>query len=100
MLVADEMGVGKTVQALAISACYADEWPLLVVAPASMRRVWASAVERWVPSLRPHQIHLITSSTARLRRGRHAARALVVICSFHMAGILFDAGDWAMKQRK
>lgn len=30
-------GLGKTVQALAIAACYPEDWPLLVVCPSSMR---------------------------------------------------------------
>jgi SWI/SNF-related matrix-associated actin-dependent regulator 1 of chromatin subfamily A len=36
VLIADEMGLGKTVQALSI-ACAIDAWPLLVVAPATLR---------------------------------------------------------------
>ena len=37
LLIADEMGLGKTVQALCIAYKFKDEWPLLIVAPASMR---------------------------------------------------------------
>ena len=33
LLLADEMGVGKTVQAICISAIYKDEWPVLVLCP-------------------------------------------------------------------
>lgn len=121
VLIADEMGVGKTVQAMALAACYQvrcwgwrcpqqagcslalevmgvfkeatairrnsarpasahprhgappalvhgntslahpppraqDEWPLLVIAPASMRLVWAEELEKWMPHLRPSQV--------------------------------------------
>jgi len=45
------MGVGKTIQALAIASCYRDEGPLLVAVPASMRISWARECERWFPGL-------------------------------------------------
>lgn len=35
------MGLGKTVQAICIAAYYRSEWPLLVVAPSSVRFTWA-----------------------------------------------------------
>lgn len=41
LLLADDMGLGKTVQAICIAAYYRDEWPLLVVAPSSVRFTWA-----------------------------------------------------------
>ncbi len=41
MLLADDMGLGKTVQAICIAAYYRSEWPLLVVAPSSVRFTWA-----------------------------------------------------------
>ena len=37
LLIADEMGLGKTVQALCVAYKFKDDWPLLIVAPASMR---------------------------------------------------------------
>ena len=41
LLLADDMGLGKTVQAICIAAYYRTEWPLLVVAPSSVRFTWA-----------------------------------------------------------
>lgn len=41
LLLADDMGLGKTVQAICIAAYYRSEWPLLVVAPSSVRFTWA-----------------------------------------------------------
>lgn len=41
LLLADDMGLGKTVQAICIAAYYRNEWPLLVVAPSSVRFTWA-----------------------------------------------------------
>ena len=36
MLIGDEMGVGKTIQALAVAYLYKSEWPLLVICPSSL----------------------------------------------------------------
>ena len=36
-LIGDEMGLGKTVQAIAVAAAYRDEWPVLIIAPSSLR---------------------------------------------------------------
>lgn len=60
-LVADEMGVGKTVQALAIAAAYRAEWPLLIVCPASLRLAWADAFEAWcgAGAARPREVVVV-----------------------------------------
>jgi SWI/SNF-related matrix-associated actin-dependent regulator 1 of chromatin subfamily A len=34
VLLSDEMGVGKTIQAIAIAYIYQSEWPLFIVVPA------------------------------------------------------------------
>ncbi|KAK9843831.1 hypothetical protein WJX81_008228 [Elliptochloris bilobata] len=81
MLLADEMGVGKTVQAIALLACYQDEWPALVVAPASLRLVWAEELARWLPHLRPAHVHVVEGRADRLPP-KHAFQ--VVITSYDM----------------
>ena len=43
-----------------------DEWPLLVVVPASLRLAWAEELARWLPHLRPSAVHLIEGRTDRL----------------------------------
>ena len=48
----------KLSQAIAVASWYLHEGPLLVVCPASLRLHWAEQLERWLPQLRPHQIHL------------------------------------------
>eukprot|EP01018_Ginkgo_biloba_P023300 Gb_30392 [translate_table: standard] len=58
-LIADEMGVGKTIQAIAIASCYMHEGSILVVCPASMRFTWAEELERWLPFCVPIDIHLV-----------------------------------------
>ena len=97
-LIADEMGVGKTVQALAVAAAFRSEWPLLIVCPASLRLVWAEEVERWLGGVvRPADVAVVDCSAAAPppppRAGSEAATATsssaqrqprVIITSYEM----------------
>ncbi|XP_070770465.1 SWI/SNF-related matrix-associated actin-dependent regulator of chromatin subfamily A-like protein 1 [Enoplosus armatus] len=69
LLLADDMGLGKTVQAICIAAYYRNEWPLLVVAPSSVRFTWAEAFRRWLPSLNPDSINVVVKAKDNLRSG-------------------------------
>jgi hypothetical protein len=96
MLLADEMGVGKTLQALALACCYRQEWPMLVVVPASLRPTWANQIERWVPDITPDQIRVIFGHADRYDETDHK-RGVVQVCivSFEMLKRLKgDIGAW------
>ncbi|XP_031714375.1 SWI/SNF-related matrix-associated actin-dependent regulator of chromatin subfamily A-like protein 1 [Anarrhichthys ocellatus] len=69
LLLADDMGLGKTVQAICIAAYYRSDWPLLVVAPSSVRFTWAEAFRRWLPSLSPDSINVVVKAKDDLRSG-------------------------------
>jgi hypothetical protein len=43
-----------------------DKWPLLVVVPASLRLAWAEELAKWLPHVRPSQVHVIEGRTDRL----------------------------------
>ncbi|KAL5538777.1 hypothetical protein UlMin_043917 [Ulmus minor] len=47
-LLADEMGLGKTLQAIAVASCFPESWPVLVIAPSSLRVQWASMIQQWL----------------------------------------------------
>ncbi|RDY14160.1 SWI/SNF-related matrix-associated actin-dependent regulator of chromatin subfamily A-like protein 1, partial [Mucuna pruriens] len=47
ILLADEMGLGKTLQAIH-SSCIQDSWPVLILAPSSLRLQWASMIQQWL----------------------------------------------------
>eukprot|EP00899_Mesostigma_viride_P005787 jgi/Mesvir1/15209/Mv06441-RA.1 len=85
-LIGDEMGIGKTIQSIAIACCYLPEWPLLVVCPSSMRIPWADELERWLPLLRPTDIHLVEASVDQIPPG--APLPKVVVISYRMLAIL------------
>ena len=94
VLIADQMGVGKTVQAIAVADAYRDEGPLLCIVPASMRYVWADELERWMPDLTPRRMDVILGSADKfmLQKLARATRAQptwsggrrVVVTSYHM----------------
>ncbi|KAI1295546.1 SWI/SNF-related matrix-associated actin-dependent regulator of chromatin subfamily A-like protein 1 [Halotydeus destructor] len=58
-IIADEMGLGKTVQALGIAEWYRDDWPLIIIAPASMTMVWKSAVLNWISGLDESHVEIV-----------------------------------------
>ncbi|XP_042804515.1 DNA annealing helicase and endonuclease ZRANB3 isoform X5 [Panthera leo] len=57
------MGLGKTIQAIAIAYFYKEEWPLLIVVPSSLRYPWTEEMEKWIPELSPEDISVIQNKT-------------------------------------
>ncbi len=49
-LLGDDMGVGKTIQALAYAALHEEQWPVVVVCPANVKYNWAKEIRSWLPS--------------------------------------------------
>ena len=47
-ILADPMGSGKTIQAIAAAKCI-DSLPALIVCPNSMKKTWAKEIEKWCP---------------------------------------------------
>ncbi|NXN26741.1 ZRAB3 endonuclease, partial [Nycticryphes semicollaris] len=62
-MIADETPLGKTIQAIAISYYYKNEWPLLIVVPSSLRYPWVDEMEKWIPELSPDDISIIQTKT-------------------------------------
>lgn len=60
ILLADEMGLGKSLTSLAIMACYESEWPLLILCPASLRYIWPAEIEKFLPSIPPKSIYVVS----------------------------------------
>ena len=61
-LLGDEMGLGKTVTSLAIMAHYSSLWtPLLIICPPSLRYMWPSEIETFLPSLPPDSVRVVQS---------------------------------------
>jgi len=45
---ADEMGCGKTLQALITCQYYAEQWPVLISCPSSLKFTWKSEIMNWL----------------------------------------------------
>ena len=48
IIIGDEMGVGKTVQALACCTVFKADWPVMVVCPASLKYNWYQEIAKWL----------------------------------------------------
>jgi SWI/SNF-related matrix-associated actin-dependent regulator 1 of chromatin subfamily A len=48
LLLGDEMGVGKTIQALGICAAYYSEWPVLIICPATLKYNWKAEIMKFL----------------------------------------------------
>lgn len=48
VMIADDMGLGKTIQALAIAEYYKLEWPILIIAPASLTDNWVESITKFL----------------------------------------------------
>lgn len=49
-LIGDDMGVGKTIQAIAYSALHQEHWPVIVVCPANLKYNWGREISTWLPN--------------------------------------------------
>jgi SWI/SNF-related matrix-associated actin-dependent regulator 1 of chromatin subfamily A len=58
ILLGDEMGVGKTIQAIAIMYLFKAEWPLLILCPSSLKYTWRDELMNWLPTLKSDDIQL------------------------------------------
>eukprot|EP00435_Cladocopium_sp_Y103_P065560 s1171_g27.t1 len=59
-LIGDEMGLGKTLTSLVLAEMYAEEWPVLVVAPTGVVDNWIKEVKQWLPHME-NQVEKLTS---------------------------------------
>ena len=86
LIFADEMGLGKSIQAIATSVYFRREWPLLILAPASMVASWHQQLLRWLPEevLPPSEIQVIYDGKVQSISG------LVTILSYDLAVKLSD----------
>ena len=84
-LLADEMGAGKTLPALAAlaTAFLKGGAPALIVCPAGCRAMWAHEVENWLPRLTPRDVVVVRSSLD-APAPPPASAPKVVIISFQM----------------
>ena len=97
-----QMGLGKTVQAIAAMSAFKNEWPLLVLCPSTARYHWETEFRHWMgresqselmspnrgnndnrtnrgPELKHSQINVLTSGKDKILKSDRSTK--VVICS-------------------
>ncbi|CAN8003353.1 unnamed protein product [Ixodes pacificus] len=79
LLIADDMGLGKTIQSIAVACYFREEWPVLVVAPSSVRFTWKEAFLHWMPSLRDDQVTVLVTGSDKVDKDHQ-----VVITSYDL----------------
>lgn len=72
------MGLGKTIQAIAVASYYNHDWPLLVICPSSLRFNWQDEIMRWLPFLNRERIFVVKS----VKAGEAVVRALATLPFF------------------
>lgn len=84
-LLADEPGLGKTIQAIGAACAYRHEWPLLVVSPSSARFHWEAEFRQWLPdrSYLPSDAILVVTSEKSASR-KYVDKALVIVTSYDL----------------
>jgi SWI/SNF-related matrix-associated actin-dependent regulator 1 of chromatin subfamily A len=81
VLIGDEMGLGKTLQAVAVASAYQQNWPVLVICPASLRINWARAFLENLPGLLSSaQVCVVLSGGDRI-----PPAAQVIVVSYEVA---------------
>ena len=71
LLIADEMGVGKTVQAIGLSSLYQKDWPVLVICPSSLKFAWRDEITMWLSEiLDKDDVQVIKHSKHEFKEGK------------------------------
>lgn len=81
ILLGDDMGLGKTPQGIAIARHYQSDWPLVVIAPASLLFNWKKEILQWLPDISENDITII-------KNGKQKPSRMITIASY----------DYAIKQ--
>ena len=80
VLIGDEMGVGKTIQAICISYLYRKDWPVIVICPSSLRFNWRDEFMNWLTFMREEDIQVFTSA-----QDEFNSQCCVFILSYNIA---------------
>jgi len=61
LLIADEMGCGKTIQSIAVAMYYVEEGEILIVCPSSLKYNWKAEILKFT-QLQSHEIYVIDTA--------------------------------------
>jgi SWI/SNF-related matrix-associated actin-dependent regulator 1 of chromatin subfamily A len=74
-LLGDDMGLGKTVQAIGVARHYESDWPVVVIAPASLLYNWKKEFLTWLPDLKDEDITV-------MKNGKQNPKGKITIASY------------------
>ena len=57
-LIGDDMGIGKTIQALAYVSLHPENKPYIVVCPSNVKYSWRNEINKWLPD---HTVHVVNT---------------------------------------
>jgi SWI/SNF-related matrix-associated actin-dependent regulator 1 of chromatin subfamily A len=83
VLLADEMGVGKSFQGLALLGAYMSEWPAAIICPASLKGQWYQLSEQYLKPALP--VELQSRCTKKVKDARDPLDACINIMSYDIA---------------
>ncbi|CAD8201201.1 unnamed protein product [Paramecium octaurelia] len=85
ILIADDMGVGKTVQSLALASMYKQNWPLLIMCPSPLRLNWQDEIIHWL-KIHKTDIQIFNSGREGIRMN-----AKIIIVSYDICSKIKDS---------
>lgn len=85
MLIADEQGVGKSFQGLALLGAYRGEWPALILCPSSLKGQWFRLCEEWLKPILPKELQ--SRCVKKVKDSKDPFDACINIVSYDMAAL-------------
>lgn len=82
VLLADDMGLGKCAQSLAVWESLGRPAPLLIIGPASVRRTWREQFKKWCPDVTP----MLAETGAQIAKA--TSQTQVIITSYELTAKL------------
>lgn len=81
VLIADEMGVGKTLQALCVAWLFKEDWPLCIICPATLKLNWKDEILKFFQNnIDPEGIHVVKEGKKKLPKD-----CKIIIASYEIA---------------
>jgi hypothetical protein len=88
LLLADGMGLGKTLTSIALACCYREVWPLLIICPATVKGQWCQELIRWAYINQNELLQLHSKKEIEALDLVKIRRPQVVVMTYAMAGSL------------
>ena len=89
ILINDDFGTGKSLQALSLALAYRMEWPLLILCPSFLKYSWRHEILKWLPGFDLDRIQILGNEREQFR-----PNTSILIVNFDLAVIML----WRLQQ--